>query len=179
MTGEGASKGESSSADDKVPPAYKVLDPLADAYARGGTGTTSIVDGWLRSSASVKLPPTRTTSVNGYDDINSLARPARLGIGARPQLHKNPGHESVFASYRLKEQITGQSQNGPSADAKKKASSSKGRAAILPMYSSNSRSSQNKNSDDEESRSKSLGNKRPMIPANPQGGKRKGSGRRP
>lgn len=178
MTSEGTSKKGGSPADEKVSPAYKVLDSLADAYARGGVGTASIVDGWLKGPAAARLPSTRATGVNDNDDMNSLARPARLGIGARPQLQKNPGHESVFASYKLKQQLTEQGQSEKTTDARKNASFSKRGAALLPMHPSSIKSNQSKNSDDEESRAKSLGNKRPMILTNPQGSKRKASGKR-
>lgn len=80
------------------------LDALADTLAR----SNSIVDSWLKSSSSTKKLPTKSIEYNEA----SLARPPRLGIGAKPEVNKQAEVESIFGNYRLKMQLTGKEQLG-------------------------------------------------------------------
>ena len=93
------------------------LEKIAEAFA----SKHAIVDSWLKDAAhklnsKKKVPPVE------YVDSASLARPARLGIGAKPQAQsqKKADAQSVFANYRLKMKLTGQEElSGGVAEDKK------------------------------------------------------------
>ena len=91
--------GEATSAPTTEESSSENLEKIADVFA----SKHSIVDSWLKDAAH-KLTSNNDALPIEYIDSASLARPARLGIGAKPQAQsqKKTEAQSVFANYKLK-----------------------------------------------------------------------------
>ena len=110
------------------------------------------VAGWLVQSLQDKKPFARADT-----NIPVLGRPPRLGIGAKLEVNYTKGpapsfvtqHDSVMANYKLKQQLRGRKKTATPA---------------LPRK---------ENVDDDESRVKSFGKTKPILPEISKSKKRK------
>lgn len=128
------------------------LDKLADDLNVG----KSLVDTWLTSSVNKKLKRAAALPIDYSDTSLPMTRPARLGIGAKPQIaNTSEPYESIFGNYQLKMQLTGRERLGEGKV--------NGKGLVPPIHQSVKKklppvkSLRPFNTDEEESRAKSVG----------------------
>lgn len=139
----------------------KELEAVADSLSR----PHSVVESWLVAAQGQKKLPASTKLHVDYE--RAAARPARLGLGAKPESSSGSAlaHESVFGNYQLKMQLTGKMAAEPRTGKKRPLLS------LVPTSSATGKRPQpvqklrpagGSDDDDSESRAKTVG-KRSVV----------------